>query len=122
TSTQPRASAMKKIKNERGLKSSRSNSTSSLWSLTRISSVMYRFQNFYCKNVIGRNKWHRTQVTEKVRQPHPADGNRDYHIQPGEAQGLGKIGLDDPEQIYIAHDHEPYCQPNQPSDVALERA
>src|SRR5205085_10456440 len=118
--TQPRASEMKKIKNERGVKSSRSNSTSLLRSLMRISSLMYRLQDFYCKNVISWDKWHRTQVTKKVRQPHTANRKRDYHIQPGDAECLGKIGLDNPEQIYIAHDHQPYCKPHESSDVALE--
>ena len=33
---------------------------------------------------------------------------------------LGEIGLDDPEQIDLAHQHEPDCQPDQLADVALE--
>src|ERR1035438_6312322 len=64
----------------------------------------------------------RAQIAEEVSQPETADGNGHDHVRDGDGESLGKIRFDDPEQIQIAHQHEPHCQPHQLANVAFEGA
>src|SRR5690349_168850 len=94
TSRQPTVSPKKNRSMGLAVRSSRSNPGSGLWPSILVWSVIAhslrlvrRFQNFDRENVIRRNQRHRTQITEKVRQPKAAHGNRDNDVQPGQVEG-----------------------------------
>src|SRR6266851_7660709 len=110
-------------------RSSRSKSISSFCPSIWMSSLMKqdynsllvrRFQNFHSKNVIRGDERHRTQIAEEIRQPQSSHRNRDHYVEPGDVECNGKVGLDDPEQVDVAHQQKPRRQPDQARDITLE--
>ncbi len=81
---------------------------------------MCRLQNFVGIGVVSRQKRQRSQVAEEIPKPESADGDGHDYVGQGHGDSLREIRLDDPEQIEVAHQHEPDREPHQSANVTLE--
>src|SRR6266446_10846991 len=84
--------------------------------------LMRRLQYVLRRRIVSGNQRPRTQVVAEVRDPESAHGEGEREVCQSNGEGLGKAGLDVPEQVDVARDEHPGGQPNQAGDVALERA
>src|SRR5579863_7289119 len=84
--------------------------------------VMRGLENFSDGGIVGGQQRHGSEIAEEIPQPEAADGDGHDDVGDGDAESLREIGLDDPEKIDVAHDHQPYGEPYQLANVALERA
>src|SRR6201987_4610916 len=83
---------------------------------------MLGLQNLLRIHVVGGQERHQTEVVAEIREPKASHRERDQQIGPGDVEAGGKVRLNQPEQIDIAHADEPDCQPDQARDIALERS
>src|SRR5579862_5831548 len=84
--------------------------------------MMLWVQNLSRGRIVEGQQRQRAQIAEEVSQPQAANGDGHNHICRGEIKGLREIWLDDPEQVYKTHQHEPHSQPDKFANITLQRA